>query len=339
MDSSDDGEWSKADNQWTVSNADNDDATSQDWRAQLEAKEDGSFWSTFEPTDEKSANDIQNEASLSNAVDDDAMAETWLDTLQSIAGQETEFILTEAERADKAREMMEWNFPSDIIASTLGIAIDTALEKEEVEGMAKYRKESFVDDIDMQTVESHALVDRDPETNEPIRSQMVYVDEYTCIGCTNCAMIAQSTFFMDQEHGRARVFQQWGDDEETIQVAIETCPVDCIHYIPYDELVELEIERRGQNLNPKARLVSQGELGSNMSHRVGGPVQFTGAQKISGNMAPRCNNCPSRGCKNCPMYGIGMNPEFVAREAKRKERVAKRRLQEERERQQKSAEL
>jgi ferredoxin len=25
--------------------------------------------------------------------------------------------------------------------------------------------------------------------------QMVYVDEHTCIGCTNCAMIAQSTFF------------------------------------------------------------------------------------------------------------------------------------------------
>jgi hypothetical protein len=24
-------------------------------------------------------------------------------------------------------------------------------------------------------------------------------------------MIAQSTFFMDEEHGRARVFQQWGD--------------------------------------------------------------------------------------------------------------------------------
>jgi ferredoxin len=35
-------------------------------------------------------------------------------------------------------------------------------------------------------------------------------------------MIAQSTFFMDDEHGRARVFQQWGDDDETVQIAIET---------------------------------------------------------------------------------------------------------------------
>ena len=69
---------------------------------------------------------------------------------------------------------------------------------------------------------------------------MVYVDEVTCIGCTNCAMIAQSTFFMEPEHGRARVFEQWGDDDETIQVAIETCPVDCIHYVPYEELKSLE---------------------------------------------------------------------------------------------------
>lgn len=36
----------------------------------------------------------------------------------------------------------------------------------------------------------------------------MYVDEYTCIGCTNCAHVAPNTFYMDDEHGRARVFQQ-----------------------------------------------------------------------------------------------------------------------------------
>ena len=56
---------------------------------------------------------------------------------------------------------------------------------------------------------------------------------------------------MEEELGRARVFEQWGDDDETIQIAIETCPVDCIHYIPYDELVRLEVERRDQNINFK----------------------------------------------------------------------------------------
>ena len=102
---------------------------------------------------------------------------------------------------------------------------------------------------------------------------------------------------MEQEHGRARVFDQWGDDDETIAIAIETCPVDCIHYVPYDELKSLEIERRGQNINFKARLVNQGEFGGGTA---GGATAFTGPQKISGNMGSRCNNCPTRGCKNCP---------------------------------------
>jgi len=167
----------------------------------------------------------------------------------------------------------------------------------------------------------------------------VYVDEHTCIGCTNCAMVAQSTFFMQEEHGRARVFQQWGDDDETIQVAIETCPVDCIYYVPYDELVKLEIERRDQNINFKARLVSQGEYGNSLSHRVGGSSVFTAPQQISGNMGARCNNCPSRGCKTCPMFGVGKNPEFERKEKERLERQERRRLQQQREEQSKSVDL
>jgi ferredoxin len=153
-------------------------------------------------------------------------------------------------------------------------------------------------------------------------------------------MIAQSTFFMDQEHGRARVFNQWGDDDETISIAIETCPVDCIHYVPYDELVDLEVDRRGQNINFKARLVNQAEYGGGVGDRVGGgPNAFTAPQQISGNMVARCNNCPSAGCKNCPMYGVGKNPEFERKEQLRKERAAKRRLERERERDMKSADL
>jgi ferredoxin len=159
------------------------------------------------------------------------------------------------------------------------------------------------------------------------------------MGCTHCAMIAQSTIFMHSEHGRSRVFQQWGDDDETIQIVIETCPFDCIHYIPYEELVALEIDRRKQHINPKARLVSQGENGNTLSHRVGGVVQFTAQQQISGNMASRCSNCPTRGCRTCPMYGVGKNPEYERKEKDRKERTAKRKLQKQRELEEKSIEL
>jgi Fe-S-cluster-containing hydrogenase component 2 len=146
---------------------------------------------------------------------------------------------------------------------------------------------------------------------------------------------------MESEHGRARVFQQWGDDDETIQIAIQTCPVDCIHYVSYDELKRLEIERRDQNINFKARLVNQGEYraGCGYQAKYGGIRAFSEQQKISGNMGSRCSNCPTRGCANCPMYGVGKNPEFQKKEKKRKERLQKAEMKKKMESGNKRAEL
>lgn len=273
-------------NTWSSSN-DPDYQDQDDWQELLARKDDGSYWSEFEPSQD-SSNDTKTSSKADNI---DEAADAWLDTIASLSAQEVEFNIKEADRADKARQMEEWGFEAETIANTLDIAMEE--EVEEVEGMTKYRQESYLeeDDLDLSTVESHTRVEKDPETGEPIRSQMVYVDEHTCIGCTNCAMIAQSTFFMHEEHGRARVFDQWGDDDETIQVAIETCPVDCIHYVPYEELVRLEVERRDQNINFKARLVSQAEYGGIGSANLGGgPVGFTAPQQISGNMGSRCNS-------------------------------------------------
>ena len=47
--------------------------------------------------------------------------------------QEVEFNLKEAERADKVRQMQEWGFDSATIQSTLGIAIDTSLEDDDID--------------------------------------------------------------------------------------------------------------------------------------------------------------------------------------------------------------
>lgn len=319
-------------NQWKSISDDEYNNAQPDWQKTLQAKQDGTFWTSFESSD----TDTEKPTDKLRELDE---AEVWLDQLAKLSAEEVEFNLREADRADKVRQMQEWGFDSKTIASTLDVATD--LSREEVDdGMQIYRKESYWEDVDLSTVESHTKVEKDPETNEPLRTQMVYVDEHTCIGCTNCATIAQSTFLMNPEYGRARVFEQWGDDEETIQIAIETCPVDCIHYIPYDELVKLEIERRDQNINFKARLVSQAEGQSAPSHRGwGGGFAYTEPQKISGNMKPRCNNCPSKGCYDCPMYGVGKNPEYERKEQERKARVAMRRLQQEREAAKKSAEL
>ena len=341
MSSSDD--WnSNADdsNQWQSSVPSSSSAKNVDWREQLESRQDGSFWSTFAPLEEEKDNDDEKSLTLdAKPPSEEDVSEAWLNTLAELANEEISFNLQEAERADKARQMEEWGFDSGTIANALGVATDTKLEdQDQVAGMQAYREASYLEDVDLETVDSHTMIERD-ENGEPIRTQMVYVDEHTCIGCTNCAMIAQSTFFMYSEHGRARVFSQWGDDEETIAVAIETCPVDCIHYVHVDELERLEIERRGQNINFKARLVSQAEGNSAPSHLVGGAAKFTAPQRISGNAGSRCNNCPSRGCADCPMYGVGKNPNFERKEQERKARLAKSRLQKQREQDQKTADL
>jgi len=308
----------------------------EDWQDVLGRKSDGSFWSSFDSSEDDSvlANEITDE---DQGADE---SEAWLDALASLQAEEVEFNMKEADRADKVRQMQEWGFDPSTIESTLDVAMDTSLEvADELEGMQAFREESYIDEDDLTTLESHTKVEKDEDSGDPIRSQMVYVDEHTCIGCTNCATTAQSTFFMEPGLGRARVFSQWGDDDETVQIAIETCPVDCIHYVPYEELVRLEVERRGQNINFKARLVSQAEYGGSGQNKVGGPVGFTDAPRISGNMGSRCNNCPTRGCQTCPMYGVGKNPVFEEKERLRQEKAAKRRLQQERDRDNKSADL
>jgi ferredoxin len=326
-----------------------DDSFDPDWESKLQKRQDGSLWSSFLPSkDDVFEEGIKGSSSISSSIDGLDDGEAWLDALASVAAEEINFIVEEADRADKLLQMQEWGFEPDTIRNTLNLAVDESLEiDEDNEVFEKFKKETaktgfsmyLNDDEDLTTVESHTTVDVDEETGEPIRTQMVYVDEHTCIGCTHCAGVAQSTFFMEPYLGRARVFQQWGDDDETIQIAIETCPVDCIHYVPYDELVSLEIDRRDQNINFKARLVNQGEYGGGTSQNVGGSVTFTGPQKISGNMGSRCNNCPSRGCADCPMYGVGKNPYFEAKEKARKEKLARKKLKAKMEEANRSADL
>lgn len=55
------------------------------------------------------------------------------------------------------------------------------------------------------------------------------VDQDICTGCTLCTDIAPNTFQMTDE-GVSEVVDPQGDDEDTIQEAIDTCPVECISW-------------------------------------------------------------------------------------------------------------
>lgn len=86
----------------------------------------------------------------------------------------------------------------------------------------------------------------EPELGGMLRQRGVYVDEITCIGCKHCAHVARNTFYIEPDYGRSRVIRQDGDPEDIIQEAIDTCPVDCIHWVDYTELKKLETERQYQ---------------------------------------------------------------------------------------------
>lgn len=116
----------------------------------------------------------------------------------------------------------------------------------------------------------HDLNDRsgfEPELGGFLRQKGVFVDEVTCIGCKHCALTARNTFYIEPDLGRARVANQTGDSEDIIQEAIDTCPVNCIHWVDYTELKQLEAERALTPV-PRAGLpISRGRMGAETRRR------------------------------------------------------------------------
>jgi ferredoxin len=90
----------------------------------------------------------------------------------------------------------------------------------------------------------------EPLLGGALREKAVWVDEVVCIGCRYCAHVACNTFVVEPNYGRSRVIRQDGDSTERIQEAIDTCPVDCIHWVGFEDLDDLRRQREGQDLLP-----------------------------------------------------------------------------------------
>ena len=100
-----------------------------------------------------------------------------------------------------------------------------------------------------------SLEDNHPTGMKPVlggalAQKAVWVDEAVCIGCRYCAHVACNTFVIEPNLGRSRAIRQDGDSPERIQEAIETCPVDCIHWVPFDDLHILGSQLDAQELFP-----------------------------------------------------------------------------------------
>ena len=60
--------------------------------------------------------------------------------------------------------------------------------------------------------------------------QKVYIDEDECIGCGSCEEICPEVFKMNEDTELAEVIKPEGGPEDLIEEAMETCPVECIHW-------------------------------------------------------------------------------------------------------------
>ena len=106
---------------------------------------------------------------------------------------------------------------------------------------AAYRASAV--DVDVQT-------GLEPVLGGELREKAVWVDEAVCIGCRYCAHVASNTFVIEPSLGRSRAIRQDGDSTACIQEAIETCPVDCIHWVGFEELDALRERLEGMELLP-----------------------------------------------------------------------------------------
>lgn len=61
-------------------------------------------------------------------------------------------------------------------------------------------------------------------------SKKVIIVEEECIGCETCVELCPEVFSFDEEIEKARVIKETGGPEEEIQEAIDSCPVECIHW-------------------------------------------------------------------------------------------------------------
>jgi len=89
-------------------------------------------------------------------------------------------------------------------------------------------------------IESNDISGFEPVLGGELREKAVWVDESACIGCQYCVHVATNTFFVDEDYGRARVIRQNGDNLEVVQEAMDTCPVDCMHWVDFEDLDRLD---------------------------------------------------------------------------------------------------
>ncbi|KAI4333832.1 hypothetical protein L6164_018593 [Bauhinia variegata] len=113
-------------------------------------------------------------------------------------------------------------------------------------------------------IHGYSLTSINPFLDDSSPKDHVFVDEFSCIGCKNCANLAPDAFRIEEEFGRARVHNQCGDPK-LVNQAVESCPVDCIHWTSAAQLSLLEDEmRRIERVNVALMLSGMGSASADV---------------------------------------------------------------------------
>ncbi|MED6112832.1 hypothetical protein PIB30_065289 [Stylosanthes scabra] len=70
-------------------------------------------------------------------------------------------------------------------------------------------------------IHGYSLTSINPFLNDSSPKDHAFVDEFSCIGCKNCANVAPDVFSIEEDFGRARVYSQCGNPD-LVQQAIDT---------------------------------------------------------------------------------------------------------------------
>lgn len=113
-------------------------------------------------------------------------------------------------------------------------------------------------------IHGYALTAINPFLDDTYPKDHVFVDEFSCIGCKNCANVCSDVFSIEEDFGRARACCQSGNPD-LVQQAIDSCPVDCIHWTSAAQLSLLEDEmRRVERVNVALMLSGMGSASTDV---------------------------------------------------------------------------
>jgi ferredoxin len=61
-------------------------------------------------------------------------------------------------------------------------------------------------------------------------AKKVIIDAEECIGCESCVELCAEVFTFNEAEEKAEVILPEGGPEDCIEEAMDTCPVECIHW-------------------------------------------------------------------------------------------------------------